>query len=208
MDFGDSCLIWTAKCVLGLGVVFAVNILFIIIYRLTFHPLAKFPGPLLAKITDFYAVYHAYIGDIHLDMWRCHQAFGNFVRYGPNKIIVNTSTAIPEIYGPKANVQKSTAYRAFETSSTALDLQSTVNKVAHARKRRVISQAFSDSAIRSFETHILQHVAKFISHLAPNPEEAGKLQRDFSWSTRRDMSKLCKIAHLHEAKSVELSSNH
>lgn len=48
----------------------------IIIYRLTVHPLAKCPGPLLAKITNLYAVYHAYVGDLHLDMLRCHELYG------------------------------------------------------------------------------------------------------------------------------------
>ena len=44
------------------------------------HPLAKFPGPLLAKITNLYAVYHAYVGDIHLDMLKCHELYGETTR--------------------------------------------------------------------------------------------------------------------------------
>ena len=38
-------------------------------YRLKVHPLAEIPGPNLARITNFYAVYHAYVGDIHLDIY-------------------------------------------------------------------------------------------------------------------------------------------
>ena len=48
----------------------------ILFYRLRLHPLARYPGPLVAKITGFYAVYHAFIGDLHLDMLECHRKYG------------------------------------------------------------------------------------------------------------------------------------
>lgn len=46
------------------------------VYQIYFHPYAKYPGPLLGKITVLRATYHAWKGDIHLDMWYCHQKYG------------------------------------------------------------------------------------------------------------------------------------
>ena len=45
----------------ALAFVFYTVIKFIVlaIYRLTFHPLAGFPGPFLAKISPFYEYYYA-----------------------------------------------------------------------------------------------------------------------------------------------------
>ncbi|KAJ2906350.1 Isotrichodermin C-15 hydroxylase [Zalerion maritima] len=43
------------------------------ICSLYFHPFLKYPGPFLAKTTRFYSAYHARKGDVHLDMWRCHE---------------------------------------------------------------------------------------------------------------------------------------
>lgn len=200
MNFEDS-LPLVLRAALTLGAAFVLYCSAVVVYRLTLHPLAKYPGPKLAKITGFYAVYHAYIGDLHLDMWRCHECYGSLVRYGPNKLIANTNTAVPEIYARTANVQKSKAYQAFETSATAHDLQSTVDKKLHARKRRVISQAFSENALRSLEAHIIRHVSAFVKYLASDSQDmdSEKPQKYFdsdepqqsSWSSARDMSKIC-----------------
>jgi hypothetical protein len=48
-------------------------------YRLLLHPLARYPGPLWAKISGFRAVYHAFIGDLHLDMLECHHRYGKLL---------------------------------------------------------------------------------------------------------------------------------
>jgi hypothetical protein len=55
---------------------FVLLIFGIIFYRLTFHPLAKYPGPFLAKFTDLYLAYHAWKGDRHLLFWQCHEKYG------------------------------------------------------------------------------------------------------------------------------------
>lgn len=81
-----------AGSVIGAGLVlyFVCNF----IYCVFFHPYAKYPGPFLAKFTDLYAGYHAWKGDIHLDMWRCHQIYGDKVRYTPNRLNINTVTGL------------------------------------------------------------------------------------------------------------------
>lgn len=45
-------------------------------YRIWFHPLSKYPGPVLAKVSNIYSAYYAWTGDIHIDMWRCHEKYG------------------------------------------------------------------------------------------------------------------------------------
>lgn len=72
----------------------ALRILSHIIYNIFFHPYARYPGPFLAKFTDLYAGYHAWRGDLHVDMWRCHQKYGPKVRYAPNRLNVNTVTGL------------------------------------------------------------------------------------------------------------------
>ena len=76
------------------------------VYRIFFHPLAKYPGPLLAKLTDAYQLYHAWKGDRHLEFWRLHQRYGPAVRFSPNGVCFNSQAALKDVYGFRANVRK------------------------------------------------------------------------------------------------------
>ncbi|KAH7125665.1 cytochrome P450 [Dendryphion nanum] len=129
-----------------------------ILYRLTLHPLAKYPGPPLAKITDIYLAYYAYRGSRHLCYADAHTHYGPIVRIGPNSLSINTSTALKTIYGFRANVKKADFYTAFPANKKTVNVHSSIDKLQHARKRRVLSHAFSDAAIKSLERYILANV--------------------------------------------------
>ena len=47
-----------------------------IIYNLKYHPYARYPGPFWARISPLHALLHAYRGDLHLDVTRCHEKYG------------------------------------------------------------------------------------------------------------------------------------
>ena len=47
-----------------------------IIYNLKYHPYASYPGPFWARISPLYSLLHAYRGDLHLDVTRCHEKYG------------------------------------------------------------------------------------------------------------------------------------
>ncbi|KAF1967614.1 cytochrome P450 [Bimuria novae-zelandiae CBS 107.79] len=130
----------------------------VITYRLTLHPLAKYPGPKLAAITDIYLAYYAYRGSRHLAFQRAHEQYGFYVRIGPNTLSINTATALKTIYGFRANVRKADFYTAFPANKKTVNVHSSIDKLQHARKRRVLSHAFSDAAIKSLERFILANV--------------------------------------------------
>ena len=155
------------------------------IYRIYFHPLAEYPGPLLAKITDLYSTYHALRGDRHLEFWRCHEKYGNVIRFGPNSLSFNTNTALKEIYGFKANVRKADFYSAFPATKNAYSTHSAIDKATHARKRRVLSHAFSDAAIKSMESHVLANVRQFCSNLG---EKVFSSEDKSGWTAPKNVS--------------------
>jgi hypothetical protein len=55
----------------------------VILYRLSpLHPLAKYPGPLLARVTRFYQVFYTSKGKQHLHHQRLFAQYGDYVRTG------------------------------------------------------------------------------------------------------------------------------
>ncbi|CAJ2509677.1 Uu.00g147030.m01.CDS01 [Anthostomella pinea] len=164
-----------------LGLAYAAGI---VVYRLFFHPLAKYPGPLLAKITDAHQLYHAWKGDRHLQFWRMHEQYGNIVRFGPSSVSFNSNTALKSIYGFKANVRKAEFYDAFV--HPAPNTHNTRDKVLHARKRRVLSQAFSDSAVKEMDRYILANVRSFCEQIGLGARDERK-----GWTDTKNMADWC-----------------
>ena len=157
-------------------------------YRLQFHPLAKYPGPLLGRITDWYSVYRAWTGKRHVDFYNLHQKYGSIVRYGPDKISINTNTALQSIYGFKSNVRKANFYSAFPATKGAWSTHSAIDKALHARKRRVLSQAFSDNAMKGLQSHILNVIRTFCDAIGDFPaRNTTRDKKPSAWSTPKDM---------------------
>ncbi|OAA65353.1 cytochrome P450-like protein [Niveomyces insectorum RCEF 264] len=158
----------------------------LVLYRIFLHPLAKYPGPWLAKVSDVYMLYHAWKGDRHLEFWRLHEKYGPVVRFGPNSLSFNSNKALKDIYGFRANVAKSEFYDAFVHPTP--NTHNSRDKDVHARKRRVLSQAFSDSAIKEVERYILENVRTFCKEIGPG---SGGSPENKGWSSPKNMANWC-----------------
>ncbi|PGH20061.1 hypothetical protein AJ80_03711 [Polytolypa hystricis UAMH7299] len=157
------------------------------IYRVWLHPLAKFPGPPLAKVTNLYAAYHAWKGDLHIDMWKSHEKYGNYVRYAPGRVMFNTNTGLKEIYGYSKNYQKSANYGAMvHRAPNTLTL---IDKKAHGRKRRILSQGLSEAALRSYQPTILTHIRKLCAQLEGESEMLKSDYESSKWSIAQNMGR-------------------
>ncbi|PQE23749.1 Isotrichodermin C-15 hydroxylase protein [Rutstroemia sp. NJR-2017a BBW] len=186
-SFFINWLFWTSVLLPILSIAYLT---LLTIYRLTFHPLAKYPGPFIAKITDWYSVYHAWKGDRHLEFWRCHEKYGPVFRYGPDSLSINTNTALKTIYGHKSNVKKSQFYSVFPPTKDTFNTHSSIDKASHARKRRVLSHAFSDGAIKSMEKYILANVRTFCNNLY-QPRSSLERPNNDGWGIAQNMSDWC-----------------
>ncbi|KAH6639969.1 cytochrome P450-like protein [Truncatella angustata] len=158
----------------------------VVVYRLTFHPLAKYPGPFLGRFTDWYSVIRSATGDRHIHFLELHKKYGPFVRFGPNRISVNTAEGLSKIYGIKANTQKSTYYHVFNDVFKGDSSLTTIDHDLHTIKKRVVSSALSDSSVRAMEDIVLRNIRKFVQHLGESPsihftEEEG-------WSSPKNMT--------------------
>jgi hypothetical protein len=72
------------------------------VYRLPpFHPLARYPGPVLARVSRFWAFWGVVRGHQHVDSHELFSQYGEVVRTGPNHLIIRNANAIPIIHGNK-----------------------------------------------------------------------------------------------------------
>jgi hypothetical protein len=114
---------------------------------------------------------------------------------GPNLLSINSNTALKAIYGHKANVRKADFYTAFPANKHTFNVHSSIDKVAHARKRRVLSHAFSDTAIKAMEKYVLDKIRTFCRVLPQSQSDVtgGSLSHSEggSWSEAKNMADFC-----------------
>lgn len=98
------------------------------------------------------------------------------------------------LYSQGKNFRKSKGYVAMV--HRAYNTLTLTDKDEHARRRRVLSQGFSDASMRRHEVSMLAQINKFCVALAQG-DEGGKLSGDPStspeeWLPARNMSTWCK----------------
>lgn len=69
-----------------------------VVYQRVFHPLSRYPGPFLASITDVWQVCQFLSLKQPYNLTNLHEKYGQFVRYGPDKLSTTAEEAIPILY--------------------------------------------------------------------------------------------------------------
>ncbi|KAI0173111.1 hypothetical protein GGR52DRAFT_541952 [Hypoxylon sp. FL1284] len=132
-------------------------------YRLWLHPLHKYPGPLLGKLSNAYGGYHSLTKRHHLTTLKNHQRYGPVIRQGPNMLIFNSATALQDIY-QNPRISKSYAYERSRLAPNPT-LFDTMETDQHRLKRKILSQATSERWMRLFEPTMMEQVDIFLREL-------------------------------------------
>ncbi len=93
---------------------------------------------------------------------------------------------IVDIYTSGKNFTKSKHYEAMVHK--ALNTLTIRDKKEHSRRRRVISQGFSDSALRSYAPAMMKLINQFCDHLVQSTTSSTTDE----WQSPQNMSKWCK----------------
>lgn len=117
----------------------------IIIYRVSFHRLRKFPGPALAGVTSWHAnilsakkLHNFEVID------KMHRQYGDYVRVGPRELSIKDPRALPFIYGPASQTTKGPFY---DGAQPYISVHSTRDKKDHARRRKAWDRSFSSKCM-------------------------------------------------------------
>ncbi|KAF1961795.1 cytochrome P450 [Byssothecium circinans] len=101
-----------------------------LLYRILLHPLANFPGPFLAKFSDWYGAFHALRKDLHETTLQDHQRY--------------------DIYRSEA-FSKSKVYMLTQSKPNVHSVFSALDKRIHRSRRKIVSSGLSEKSIRRFE---------------------------------------------------------
>ncbi len=119
----------------------------------------------------------------------CHA--GPVFRYGPNSLSFNTNSALKAIYGGKPNTEKSQFYSVFPPKKELASIHSSIDKAAHARKRRVLSHAFSENAMKGREKYILDNIRSFCLKIGSQSALTDKSGAEEEWGNPLNMADWC-----------------
>ncbi|KAL4903790.1 hypothetical protein BDW74DRAFT_168672 [Aspergillus multicolor] len=137
------------------GLVFT---LWCVVYNLFWHPLAGYPGPLLARVTRLYKAYVELLGRgclVH-KLEELHAVYGDVVRIGPNELHYAAPSVYFELYSSLRRWDKDELfYRAFLTDNASFCFTS--YKQANERKG-AMNWLFSKNGVKNVHSRIESRV--------------------------------------------------
>ncbi|KAI0095350.1 cytochrome P450 [Hypoxylon sp. NC0597] len=141
-----------------------VKIIFVVIHRLLHHPLSRYPGPFLAKLTDGYAGFYAAKRRLDVVTWKNHQKYGSVVRHGPDRLVFNSVTALRDIY-LNGRVVKANSYPVSQVAPNVFDLFHATDPNFFRAKRRQLGAAFVGVSMSKVEAVLSKYVEIFMRQL-------------------------------------------
>ena len=121
------------------------------IYRLNFHPLKKFPGPLSGKLSSLCFSVRLTGLDAHRRVLALHQKYGDFLRIGSSDLSISHPLGPEAIYGRKSKCAKADWY---DLTLPMTSMQTTRQRAEHDKRRRIWGGAFNDTIIKEYEGRI------------------------------------------------------
>ncbi|RPA85153.1 cytochrome P450 [Ascobolus immersus RN42] len=156
------------------------------IYRLYFHPLARFPGPPLARASTFYQFWCEMIlpGVFNTRTFdELHPKFGPIVRTGPNRLHFSDPAVFHQIHYTGSPFPKDPAI--YGTIGPQGDLFSLVDPKEHRQRRKMLSPMFSRSQILKVEPMVRNKVGILLDRIDAiidgNDQIGGRKEGEFGW---------------------------
>ncbi|KAJ3539944.1 hypothetical protein NM208_g5277 [Fusarium decemcellulare] len=165
-------------CLGGLAFL-VVQFLLSTLYYLLFHPLRKFPGPPLARVSRLWSRIGNFKGRKSERIHEAHLKYGPIVRVGPNELSFADPGAVREIYNSDVFIKEETFYRAKRIFHEDF-LLSYRDPEAHKQRRKLLSRGFSQAAMLDFEPHVNTKITAMLDHWAETaaPDQAFDV---YSW---------------------------
>ncbi|KAK4937367.1 hypothetical protein LTR10_021976 [Elasticomyces elasticus] len=149
-------------------VVYAVGY---VVYQVWLHPLANFPGPFLGKFTEWNTILPSVRGESTRTRHAWSLEYGDVVRIGPNELLFGGIESVKDIYGQTSNpcLKDPDFYRGF-TVTGANNVLNAMERVEHARIRRLLSHAFAMAEIKKTQPRLIPIMERGLDVIESSPQ--------------------------------------
>ncbi|KAF5326171.1 hypothetical protein D9611_000819 [Ephemerocybe angulata] len=167
-----------ASCIQSFFSFYAVLLSCMMAYRLSsLHPLSRYPGPFLCKISKLWIIWLAYRGKLHLYYKSLHDIYGPIVRIGPNDLSINEKKLIPFILGsrgmPKGPIWDARRNRQLGSDREYHAVIDVRDLNIHAQLRRRWNEAFSNEPLKDYQEILAPRVQQLCDHLEELCQSSG-----------------------------------
>jgi hypothetical protein len=174
---------------------------FALAYRLSpLHPLARYPGPVIAKSSKWWAAYVSGKGNLHRYYKSLHDRYGDVVRVGslflqshrvghitspkgPNELSIRDPSLIPAILG-QGGLPKGpctcvvfrpllTTYYQLSDWDNRSSLVSQRDPIKHTVQRKPWNRAFSSAAVKEYEEIAAKRTRQLLGSLEDVVQRSG-----------------------------------
>ncbi|KAI9667995.1 MAG: hypothetical protein M1821_000815 [Bathelium mastoideum] len=145
----------------AIATIAVVILAYFILFR---DPLVSVPGPLLARFSPLWLIYHSRKGDMHRRMIELHEEHGKLVRLGRNEVSVSDPDTVKVIYGAGSKFRKSDWYSVWQ-GRRRFDLFAERDEKIHRAHRRLVNNIYSIDGLKDSETYVDESVKVFLARL-------------------------------------------
>ncbi|KAI0514712.1 cytochrome P450 [Xylaria bambusicola] len=136
-----------------------------VVYQTAFSPLARVPGPFLAKFSQMYLVYFHLSGQSHRILMELHKKHGNVVRTGPSTLSIADPTAFYEMYRAGNKFVKTDARGSTRDEGVTWDMVNETDERIHGENRRLVARAYAMDSMVNLEPMIDELIADLLRKL-------------------------------------------
>lgn len=135
----------------------------LLFYRAFLNPLNCLPGPRAARISNLYMSFQLGNSDAFYKLQALHKTYGSIVRIGSNDLSIIDPDVMEIAYGLHSKVTKSAWY---DGDVPLTSMHTSRSKALHDKRRKVWAPAFSDKALRDYETKVRTFNDKVVRRFA------------------------------------------
>ena len=160
------------------------------VYRLWFHPLASYPGPLLARASSLWSASAARKLRKAQAIQEAHERYGPVVRIAPTELSFSDPEVLKAVYGHGRGLPKTDFYSGGKFTSTD-NIFSMRNRSQHSGRRAIMASVFSQAHISTYIPMISQKIKETLDQLAAHSAGGSRPVDIYHWVHSFSLDVVC-----------------